>query len=269
MEYVELNNGINMPLVGLGTWDLRGDECVESVSRAIDLGYRLVDTAQMYGNETEVGLGIQKSGIDRKDLFVTTKMYSPSNSYEKANKAIEISLERLKLDYIDLFLLHEPYRQGLEMYRALQEAYHMGRVKAIGISNYNERWYTNFMKKCEVIPAVNQLECHPFFQKWDYQKLMEEKGTKMQAWAPLAQGIGNIAKHPLLGEIGQKYNKTAAQTALRFLVQRGISVIPKSKSESRLKENIDVFDFTLTDDDIKKIMTLDRGRTLFSWTEAF
>lgn len=155
MEYVKLNNGSLMPLVGLGTWDLRNDECIEIVSKAIQLGYRLIDTAQMYGNEKEVGLGIIKSGINREELFVTTKIYRISNSYEKAKKAIETSLKNLQLDYIDLLLLHEPYSQGPQMYKALEEAYLQGKVKAIGISNYNQEWYRDFIKNCSIVPMVN------------------------------------------------------------------------------------------------------------------
>lgn len=269
MEYITLNTGSRMPLLGLGTWNLRGKECVKIVSLAIQHGYRLIDTAQMYGNEKEVGLGILKSGIDRHELFVTTKIYRISNSYEKAKKAIDESLKNLQLDYIDLLLLHEPYTQGSQMYQALEEAYKEGKVKAIGISNYNERWYQNFIKECSIIPAMNQVEAHVNFQKWQLQEMLEKNGTLMQAWSPLGQGIGNILKNPILLEIGKKYNKSPAQIALRFLVQRGISVIPKSNKESRLMENIDIFDFKLTDEEIETIKQLDTNKTFFSWTESF
>lgn len=269
MEYVKLNNGVDMPLVGLGTWDLRGDECAEAVSTALKLGYRLLDTAQMYGNEKEVGQGIKKSGIEREKIFVTTKLYSKSNSYEKAKTGIDESLKNLRLDYVDLFLLHEPYSQGSDMYCALEEAYRAGKVRAIGISNYDEKWYKRFLSQCETVPAVNQLEAHVYFQKWDFQKLMQAQGTAMQAWAPLAQGIDRIAEHPILNEIGRKHRKSAAQIALRFLIQRGISVIPKSRHEERLKENMELFDFALTEEDIGQIKKLDRNDTLFPWTKAF
>lgn len=269
MKYTQLNNGVFMPLVGIGTWNLRNEECIETVSKAIQLGYRLIDTAQMYGNEKEVGLGILKSGIDRQELFVTTKIYRMSNSYEKAKKAIDISLKTLQLDYIDLLLLHEPYVQGPQMYKALEEAYKEGKIKAIGISNYDEKWYQNFIKDCSIIPAVNQVEAHINFQKWELQEILEKHGTLMQAWSPLAQGIGNIFKNSTLVFIGKKYNKSPAQIALRFLVQRGIAVIPKSSKESRLMENIDIFDFKLTHEDIETIKQLDKNKTLFSWTETF
>lgn len=268
-ETIRLNNGVEMPLVGLGTWNLRGGECTRMVSTAIALGYRLIDTAQMYGNEREVGEGIKKSGVARDQVFVTTKIYSRSNSYGKAKRAIEESLENLQLSYVDLLLLHEPYRQGPEMYRALEEAFHDGKARAIGISNYDEKWYRSFLKQCDVIPAVNQLETHVYFQKWDFQEEMKKHGVAMQAWAPLAQGIGNVAGNKALAEIGEKYQKSAAQTALRFLVQRGIPVIPKSRHENRLRENMALFDFSLTEEDITKIRELDRGDTLFPWTKAF
>lgn len=269
MEYVKLNNGVLMPLVGLGTWDLRNNECIDTVSKAIQLGYRLIDTAQMYGNEKEVGLGIMKSGMNRQELFITTKIYRISNSHEKAKQAIDESLKNLQLDYIDLLLLHEPYTQGPQMYQALEEAYKEGKVKAIGISNYNEKWYQNFVEECSIIPAVNQVEVHVNFQKWQLQDMLEKHGTLMQAWSPLGQGIGNIFKNPILIQIGKKYNKSPAQVALRFLVQRGISVIPKSNKESRLMENINIFDFQLADEEIETIRQLNTNKTLFSWTESF
>lgn len=269
MDTVILNNGVKMPLAGLGTWNLRGEECVDTIAKAISIGYRLIDTAQMYDNETEVGKGIAKSSVPRSELFVTTKIYRISNSYEKAKEAIDISLGRLGLDYIDLMLLHEPYEQGPEMYRALEEALREGKVRAIGISNYDERWYADFMKQVDVVPAVNQLEAHVYYQKWNFQKQLESSGTKMQAWAPLAQGIDRVADHPVLKEIGRKYNKSAAQIALRFLVQRGISVIPKSRQESRLADNLNIFDFNLSDREMESIKTLDRDDTLFDWTKGF
>ena len=264
-----LSNGVEMPLVGLGTWDLRGQECTDTVCTAIGLGYRLIDTAQMYDNEREVGEGIRKSGIARDKVFLTTKIYRISSSYEKAKEAIDTSLQRLQTGYADLLLLHEPYPEGPEMYRALVEALAQGKARAIGISNYDERWYHGFLEHCGTAPAVNQLETHVFFQKWDFQRELAEHGTAMQAWAPLAQGIGNVAGNEVLREIGERYGKTAAQTALRFLVQRGISVIPKSRHTERLRENIDIFDFELTEEEMRMIRALDRNRTLFPWTEEF
>ncbi|MDK2867745.1 MAG: hypothetical protein PWP51_579 [Clostridiales bacterium] len=269
MEYLKLNNGILMPLSGLGTWDLNGNECTDTVAWALQNGYQLIDTAQMYGNEKAVGEGIERSGIQRSKLFLTTKIYRKSNSYDKAKAAIDQSLENLKVDYVDLLLLHEPYLQGVEMYRAIEEAYKAGKARAIGISNYDKDRYIEFIKQCEIIPAVNQLETHVFYQKWDYQKFMIENGTQMQAWSPLAQGIDRIAELPVLKEIGEKYEKSGAQIALRFLVQRGISVIPKSRHRERLLENIAIHDFNLSNEEINQIRSLDRNETLFPWTKAF
>ncbi len=269
MEYIELNNGVKMPLAGLGTWDLNGARCVETVRTALDMGYRLIDTAQMYQNEAEVGRAIRESGVSRGEIFLTTKIYRPSSSYEKAKAAIERSLKTLDLDYVDLLLLHEPYPYGPEMYRAMEEAYRAGKARAIGISNFDERWYASFLKQCEIVPAVNQLECHVFFQKRAFQQRMLDHGTVIQAWAPLAQGLGGLTEQAVLREIGSRYGKTAAQVALRFLVQRGISVVPKSKQPERLRENLALFDFALTEAEMERIKTLDRNDTLFPWTKAF
>lgn len=269
MEYITLHNGVQMPLVGLGTWDLRGQECIDTVEKAIQLGYRLIDTAQMYDNEKEVGLGIKKSGIPRNEICISTKIYRISNSYEKAKKAIETSLRNLQVDYLDFVFLHEPYVQGPQMYQALEEAYQEGKIRAIGISNYNEEWYQTFLKECSIVPAINQVEAHVYHQKWELQEVLKQHGTAMQAWAPLAQGIGNIIAQPVLISIGKKYQKTPAQIALRFLVQRGISVIPKSKHEHRLLENINIFDFQLTIEEMQEIRKLDTQKTLFAWTENF
>lgn len=269
MENIRLNNGVEMPLVGLGTWNLRGQDCSRVVAEALAMGYRLIDTAQMYGNEAEVGRGIAKSGVARDQIFLTTKIYRPSNSYAKAKAAIDASLKSLGTDYVDLLLLHEPYKQGPEMYRALEEALAAGKARAIGISNYDARWYADFLTHCEIIPAVNQLECHVFFQKWAFQEELLRHGTVLQAWAPLASGEGGVPSNTVLRAIGERYGKTAAQVALRFLVQRGISVIPKSKHHARLKENLALFDFTLSEDEMAAIRVLDRNATFFPWTEAF
>lgn len=269
MEYITLHNGVQMPLAGLGTWDLRGQECIDTVEKAIQLGYRLIDTAQMYDNEKEVGLGIIKSVIPRNEICISTKIYRISNRYEKAKKAIETSLRNLQVEYLDFVFLHEPYVQGPQMYQALEEAYQEGKIRAIGISNYNEEWYQTFLKECSIIPAINQVEAHVYHQKWELQELLKQHGTAMQAWAPLAQGIGNIIEQPVLVTMGKKYQKTPAQIALRFLVQRGISVIPKSKHEHRLLENINIFDFQLTIEEMQEIRKLDTHKTLFAWTESF
>lgn len=267
MEYITLKNNIKMPLLGLGTWDLRGQECIDTVCTAIKNGYRLIDTAQMYGNEKEVGQGIIKSHIPRQELFITTKIYGISNSYEKAKKAIRESLTNLQTDYIDLLLLHEPYLQEQEMYKAIEEAYRNGTVRAIGISNYGKKRFEKFLKQCKTVPLVNQIECHIYYQKWEYQKYLNRYDVKMQAWAPLAQSQVKIGQEPLLLKIAEKYHKTPYQIALRFLTQRGISAIPKSRREKKLIENINIFDFQLTQSEIKEISSLDKNDTLFMWTK--
>lgn len=269
MEYITLYNNVKMPLVGLGTWDLRGQECIDSVSQAIQLGYRLIDTAQMYGNEKEVGIGIQQSGIAREELFITTKIYGNSNSYLKTKKAIQQSLKNLQVEYMDLLLLHEPYTQEQEMYKALVEAYQEGLVRAIGISNYHGRRFESFMKNCSMVPMINQVECHVFFQKEKFQQELNKKNIAMQAWSPLAQAQKNIAGNPILQKIANKYHKTPHQIALKFLVQRNISVVPKSKHIHRLKENLQLFDFHLTPQEMEEIKSIDEDRTLFAWTEMF
>ena len=269
MEYITLNNGIEMPLLGLGTWNLNGQECVNIVATAIELGYCLIDTAQMYGNEKEVGKGIKRSNTEREKLFVTTKLYRKTNSYDAAKKAINESLCNLRLDYIDLLLLHEPYAEGNDMYKALEEAYREGKVHAIGVSNYDQEWFETLIKQCSIVPSVNQVETHLYYQKWDLQNYLNSQETAMQAWSPLAQGKADIMHHPQLQEIAYKYHKTASQIALRFLTQRCISVIPKSKRGERLIENISIFDFQLSDIEMQEIRKLDKNETLFSWTLSF
>lgn len=265
MESVMLNNGISMPLVGFGTWDLRGSACVAAVEQAVRCGYRLIDTAQMYDNEYEVGLGLRRSGIDRQSIFLTTKVYRPNNSYQGTQKAIDASLRALGTDYIDLYLIHEPYPEAPEMYRAMQEACRAGKLRAIGISNFNALRYEQFVQSCEIIPAVNQVEAHVFFAQHGLQSVLKQYGTHMEAWSPFAAGRRDVFRNPVLAAIGQRYNKTAAQVALRYLVQRGITVIPKSARAERMRANLDLFDFALSPEDMAQIRTLDAGRTLFGW----
>lgn len=265
MEFVTLNNGVKMPILGLGTWDLRGRQCEEVVATAIGEGYRMIDTAQMYQNEVEVGRGIKRSGARREELFITTKLYSPSRSYKLAQKGIDESLRNLDLDYIDLMLVHEPYSEAAEMYRALEEAYRAGKLRAIGVSNFKENFYRNFISSCEIIPAVNQVEAHVYFAQKKLQKVMTEYGTQMEAWAPFTEGRKNIFAEPVLVEIGKVHNKTSAQIALKYLVQKNIIVIPKSSKIERLRENINIFDFILSDEEMQKIETLDKGKSLFGW----
>lgn len=265
MEFLTLNNGIKMPILGLGTWDLRGEQCIKAVTAAINEGYRLIDTAQMYKNEEEIGYAIKNSGISREELFITTKLYSPSHSYKLSQKGIDNSLRNLGLEYIDLMLIHEPYKEALEMYKALEDAYKAGKIRAIGVSNFNENFYKNFVASCEIMPAINQVEAHVYFVQTGLQKLMKEYGTKMEAWAPFTEGRRNIFAEKILVEIGTVHKKTSAQIALRYLVQKNIIVIPKSSKIERLKENLDIFDFKLSQEEMQRIETLDEGKSLFNW----
>ena len=265
MQYITLNNGIKMPILGLGVYQLQGKECEQCILDAIELGYRLFDTAQMYGNEKAVGAAIKKSSVPREELFITTKLYRPSNSYQKAKKDIEVSLKNLQLDYIDLFLIHEPYSHSIEMYQALEEAYHNGKIKAIGVSNYNASQYKKLLKLCKVIPAINQVECHIFYQQNNLNSLLSESKTVMEARSPLAAGKNNIFNQYTLMEIGKKYRKTAAQIGLKYLIQKQIPVIPKTSHQHRMKENIDIFDFNLSKADMSELSQLDQNKSLFGW----
>lgn len=267
MEKLTLNTGAQIPLLGLGTWDLRDTLCETIVSEAIEVGYRLIDTAQMYGNEKEVGRAIDKLSVKRSDLFITSKLDSRCNGYQQARDGIKRSLDQLNMDYIDLMLIHEPYSNDIAMYEALAEAYHDGKIKAIGISNYKQARFEQLIRQVSLIPAVNQVECHLQFQKWGLQQQLENHSTMMQAWSPLGQGKLNFETHPLFMQLSEKYRKSPAQIVLRFLTQRGVSVIPKTKRLERLKENISIFDFQLSQDEMKMIRTLDQGTTLFSWTD--
>ena len=265
MEYKTLNNGIRIPAAGFGTWDLRGNECVSCVQKAIHAGYRLIDTAIMYGNEAEVGEGIRRSGMNREDLFVTTKINSPYSSYEKTLKAVDHSLAVMKLDYLDLVLIHEPYRQYIEMYKALETAVRAGKIRAAGVSNLNRQLYDRLITECESVPAVNQVECHVYYPQLSLKDHLEKHGTIMESWAPFTEGRRKIFQEPVLKEIAEAHQKTAGQIALRYLVQNGIIVIPKTSREERMKENISLFDFTLSEQEMKKISSLNENRSLFGW----
>lgn len=264
-----LNNGINIPIIGLGTVGLKGKLGEEAILTSIELGYRMIDTAQMYGNENEVGNAILKSGINRKEFFVITKICKTSNSYEKSKIAVETSLKNLKLDYIDLVLIHEPYNESLEMYKALVDAYKERKIRALGVSNFNQRHLKLFLNKCEIMPAINQIESHVFYPQLELKNYLESKGIKTQAWAPLAGGKKSINNEEVLKKIGEKYNKTPSQIALRYLIQNNIIVIPKSSNKERLKNNIDLFDFNLNIQDLKEIEKLNNGQTLYEWTNNF
>lgn len=265
MEYLTLNNGVQMPIIGFGTWDVRGTEGEHSILNALEVGYRLIDTAQMYDNEQVVGNAMRQSGLAREELFLTTKLYRTSTSYKAAKSDIERSLNALQSDYIDLLLIHEPYEQSLEMYQAFKEAYHDGKVKAIGISNFNAKRYSEFIRSCEVIPAINQVESHVYFPQLELKGKMLEHGTQMQAWGPFTEGRRDIFADKILNTVGKTHGKSAAQIALKYLIQNQIAVSPKSSSKDRMKENMDLFDFQLTEEEISQIQNLDGGKTLFGW----
>lgn len=267
MEYLTLNTGAQMPMVGFGTWTLRGKIGERAVMDAIEVGYRLIDTAQMYQNEAMVGSAVRKSSIERQELFITTKLHSPNAGYAKARAGIERSLNELQMDYVDLMLIHEPYDEAQEMYQALTEAYQAGKVRAIGVSNFHGDFYQEFIRSCGVIPAVNQVESHVYFPRRNLKKILAENGTQMQAWSPFTEGKRPIFREPVLLEIGRRHGKTAAQTALRYLTQLGIGVIPKSAHRERMVENLDIFDFSLTAEEMERIAGLDDGRSLFGWYE--
>ena len=257
MQYFTLNNGLKIPALGFGVFQVPDPaQCEQAVTDALNAGYRLLDTAAAYMNEQAVGKAIAKSGIPRKELFITTKLWVQDASYEKAKDAIERSLNNLGLDYLDLYLIHQPMGDYYGAYRAMEEAYRAGKLKAIGVCNFYPHVLTDFCETVDIIPAVNQVELHPFFAQEDALKVMKEYGVTPEAWGPFAEGKHGIFTHPVLTEIGNKYGKTAAQVALRWNIQRGVVVIPKSVHPERIKANIDVFDFELTKEDMDKISAL-------------
>lgn len=272
MLYTTLNNGLKMPVLGFGVYQVPDPAvCEKAVGEAISAGYRLIDTAAAYMNEEAVGRAVKKSGVKREDLFITTKLWVQDASYEKAKDAIETSLKKLGLDYIDLYLIHQPMGDYYGAYRATEEAYRAGKLKAIGVSNFYPHILTDFCETVDIIPAVNQVELHPFFAQENALKTMKEYGVTPEAWGPFAEGKHGIFTHPVLTEIAKKYGKSTAQVALRWNIQRGVVVIPKSTHENRIKENIDVFDFELSPEDMAKInaLSLDRSEIVDHTNPAF
>ena len=250
-------------MIGFGTWDIRGEAGKQSILTALDLGYRLIDTAQMYENEYIVGCAVKESGIPREELFLTTKIYRPRTTYQKAKSGIEQSLNELQTDYIDLLLIHEPYKSAPEMYEAFKEALRDGKVRAIGISNFDAEKYKEFVRSCEIIPAVNQVESHVYFPQLELKNLLNSYGTQMQSWASFTEGRKNIFAEPVLKEIGARHGKTSGQIALRYLIQNGIAVIPKSVHRERMAENLAVLDFALTPSELSAISRLNGNSSLF------
>ena len=262
MDTITLNNGVEMPLEGFGVFQVPdGEVCRKAVLDAIDSGYRLIDTAAAYMNEEAVGRAIKESGINRSDLFITTKLWTQDASYEGAKAAFNASLEKLGLDYLDLYLIHQPIGDYYGAYRAMEELYRQGRVRAIGVCNFYPERITDLALHADIVPAVNQVELHPFFQQPEAIKNMNELGIQPEAWGPFAEGKHGIFTHETLSAIGSKYGKSAAQVALRWNVQRGVVVIPKSTHKERMEQNIGIWDFRLSDDDMEEIARLDIGHS--------
>lgn len=262
MEYLSLNNGVKMPLEGFGVFQVPdAAQCEQAVLDAIAVGYRLIDTAAAYMNEAAVGQAIKKCGVPREELFITTKLWVQDAGYETAKQAFQTSLAKLGLDYLDLYLIHQPMGDYYGAYRAMEELYEEGKIKAIGVCNFYPHVLTDFCETVKVIPAVNQVELHPFFQQEDALELMREYGVAAEAWGPFAEGKHGIFSHPVLTAIGSKYGKTAAQTALRFNVQRGVVVIPKSVHRERMEQNLDIWDFELSREDMEAVSKLDLGHS--------
>ena len=262
MEYTMLSNGVKMPMEGFGVFQVRDPkECEQAVLDAISVGYRLIDTAASYKNEEAVGAALKKSGACRDDLFITTKLWVSDSSYEGAKQAFESSLQKLGLEYLDLYLLHQPMGDYYGAWRALEELYKEGRIRAIGVCNFYPHVLVDFCETVEVTPMVNQVELHPFFQQPDALTLMQEYEVQPEAWGQFAEGKHGIFTHPVLTAIGQKYGKSAAQVALRWNVQRGVTVIPKSVHRERMTQNMDLWDFQLSAEDMAEIARLDLGHS--------
>lgn len=264
MEYVKLNNGVEMPILGFGVYQIPREETKRCVLDAINLGFRAIDTAQSYFNEAEVGDAIKESGIPSEEFFITTKIWIDNYGYEKCKASVKESLKKLKTDYIDLVLLHQPFSDYYGAYRALEELYEEGKIRAIGVSNfYPDRLADMCLFGRKVIPAVNQVETNPLNQQVKAQENMEKYGVHIEAWAPFGEGKNNMFSNPTLVEIGKKYNKSAAQVILRWLIQRGVIIACKSTHKERMEENFKVFDFVLSNEDMEAIKALDTSDSLF------
>ncbi len=262
MDSILLNNGVSMPLEGFGVFQVPDPaQCKQAVLDAIDTGYRLIDTAAAYMNEEAVGAAIRESGLAREELFITTKLWVQDAGYEGAKQAFQTSLDKLGLEYLDLYLIHQPVGDYIGAYRAMEELYQEGRIRAIGICNYYPSRLADLCETVDVIPAVNQIELHPFFQQADALELMREYGVHPEAWGPFAEGKHGIFTHPVLTAIGEKYGKSAAQVALRWNIQRGVTVIPKSVHRDRIEQNLAVWDFALSQADMDEIAKLDLGHS--------
>lgn len=263
MKTIKLRNGIEMPQIGYGVYQVDPSDCERCVSDALKVGYRMIDTAQAYHNEEGVGAAIAKSGIPRNELFIVSKVWISNYGYEKAKASIDESLRKLGTDYIDLMLLHQPFCDRYGAYRALEEAYKEGKLRAIGVSNFYPDHLIDLASNVEIPPMVNQVETHVFDQQTEAQRYMEEYGCQIMSWGPLAEGRNNFFTNPMLEKIGKQYGKSVAQVALRWLIQRGVIIIPKSVHVERMEQNLDIFDFPLSDRDMEEISGLDTGKSLF------
>lgn len=264
MQKVILNNGVEMPILGFGVFQIADqNECEQSVYDAIMAGYRLIDTAASYLNEEAVGRAIKRSGVAREELFITTKLWVQDAGYERTKKAFEKSLERLQLDYLNLYLIHQPFGDVYGSWRAMEELYREGKVRAIGVSNFQMDRLIDLIIHNEVVPAVNQVETHPFNQQIESAKFMKENNVQIESWAPFAEGKNNLFQNEVLVSIAEKYNKSVAQVVLRWLTQREVVVIPKSVRKERIIENFNIFDFELSQEDMESITTLDTKQSLF------
>lgn len=252
-----------MPVLGYGVFQINAQDTKRCVLDAINVGYRLIDTAQAYGNEEEVGKAVKESGVPRNELFLTTKIWISNETYNQTLRSIDESLKRLQTDYIDLLLIHQPYGDYFEQYEAMEAAYKLGKARAVGVSNFYQTRFLEFASKCKITPAVNQVELHVFQQQRNLRQAMEQYGTQIEAWAPFAEGKEHYFQNPVLTKIDESHGKTAAQTALRFLIQKKIIAIPKTVKKERMEENYQIFDFSLTKEEMKEIDSLDRGKTLF------
>ena len=258
-----MNNGVMMPQIGYGVYQIALDVCERHVAEALSVGYRMIDTAQAYLNEDGVGRAVADCGISRDEIFLVTKVWISNYGYDKAKASIEESLSRLRTDYIDLILLHQPFCDRYGAYRALQDAYREGKVRAIGVANFYPDHFIDLAENMDIVPAVNQVETHVFCQQQKAQVIMQVYGTQIMSWGPFAEGRNNLFGNTTLKEIAERHNKTVAQVALRWLLQRGVVIIPKTTHVERMKENYDIFDFVLSDDDMDLIATLDTGNSLF------
>lgn len=263
MEYVTLSNGVKMPILGYGVYQVSKEECERCVADALSVGYRSIDTAQSYLNEEQVGNAIVKSGISREDIFLTTKVWIEHYGYEEARKSVLKSMEKLQTDYLDLVLLHQPFSDYYGAYRALEDLYDEGKLRAIGVSNFYPDRLVDIVSFSRIKPMVNQIEVHPFNQQIEAKKWLNKYNVQIEAWAPFGEGRGGLFENPVLSEIAGKHNKTTAQVMLRWHIQRGVVVIPKSTHKERMEQNIQVFDFALDETDMDKITALDKAQSSF------